>query len=61
MRKYYEDAKDNAAFDRCMDVMTQMLRKYGHQVLDRLDQDVLQAVEHSEDENQEQPLTIKAA
>ena len=61
MRKYYEDAKDNAAFDRCMDVMTQMLRKYGHQVLDRLDQDALQAMEHSEDEKQEQPLTIKAA
>ncbi len=34
MKKYYEDAKYNAAFVRCVDVMSQMLQKYGHQVLD---------------------------
>lgn len=33
MKKYYEDAKYNAAFVRCVDVMSQMLQKYGHQVL----------------------------
>ena len=33
MKKYYEEAKYNAAFDRCVDVMSQMLQKYGHQVL----------------------------
>ena len=27
MKKYYEDAKYNAAFVRCVDVMSQMLRK----------------------------------
>ena len=39
MKKYYEEAKYNAAFDRCVDVMSQMLQKYGHQVLDKLEQD----------------------
>ena len=50
MKKYYEEAKYNAAFDRCVDVMSQMLQKYGHQ-----------EVEHSEESNQAQLLTDKAA
>ena len=49
MKKYYEEAKYNAAFDRCVDVMSQMLQKYGHQVL------------CSKDDKQAQPLTDKAA
>ena len=49
MKKYYEEAKYNAAFDRCVDVMSQMLQKYGHQVLDKLEQDAPQGVEHSEE------------
>ena len=61
MKKYYEEAKYNAAFDRCVDVMSQMLQKYGHQVLDKLEQDAPQEVEHSEESNQAQPLTDKAA
>ena len=61
LKKYYEDAKYNAAFVRCVDVMSQMLQKYGHQVLDKLEQDALQKVEHSEERNQAQPLTNKAA
>ena len=61
MKKYYEEAKYNAAFDRCVDVMNQMLQKYGHQVLDKLEQDAPQEVEHSEESNQTQPLTDKAA
>ena len=55
MKKYYEEAKYNAAFDRCVDVMSQMLQKYGHQVLDKLEQDAPQGVEHSEESNQAQP------
>ena len=47
MKKYYEEAKYNAAFDRCVDVMSQMLQKYGHQVLDKLEQDTPQTVECS--------------
>ena len=61
MTKYYEEAKYNAAFDRCVDVMSQLLQKYGHQVLDKLEQDASQKVEHSEESNQAQPLTDKAA
>ena len=61
MKKYYEDAKYNAAFVRCVDVMSQMLQKYGHQVLDKLEQDVPQKVEHSEESNQTQPYSSKAA
>ena len=61
MKKYYEEAKYNAAFDRCVDVMTQLLQKYGHQVLDKLEQDAPQKVEHSEESNQVQSLTNKAA
>lgn len=61
MKKYYEDAKYNAAFDRCVDVMTQMLLKYGGQVLDKLDQDAPQKTEYSEERDQAQPLADKAA
>ena len=61
LKKYYEDAKYNAAFVRCVDVMSQMFQKYGHQVLDKLEQDAQQKVEHSEERNQAQPLTNKAA
>ena len=57
----YEEAKYNAAFDRCVDVMSQMLQKYGHQVLDKLEQDTPQTVECSKDDKQAQPLTDKAA
>ena len=28
-KKYYEDAKENAAFERCADVITSMILKYG--------------------------------
>ena len=59
MKKYYEEAKYNAAFDRCVDVMSQMLQKYGHQVLDKLEQDTPQTVECSKDDKQAQPLTDK--
>ena len=34
MKKYYDDPKDNAAFDRCIDVMTRLILKYGKQVLE---------------------------
>lgn len=34
MKKYYENANDNAAFIRCVDVLTQLMQKYGVQILD---------------------------
>ena len=27
-KKYYEDAKENAAFERCADVITSLILKY---------------------------------
>jgi len=45
LTKYYQEPKYNAAFDRCVDVIAQMLQKYGHQVLDKLDQNPLHTAE----------------
>ena len=28
-KKYYEDAKENAAFERCVNVVTTLILKYG--------------------------------
>lgn len=36
MKKYYEEAKYNAAFDRCVDVMARLLQKYGPQLLEQM-------------------------
>ena len=33
MKKYYDNAKDNAAFERCIDVMARLMQRYGPQVL----------------------------
>ena len=33
LKKYYDNAKDNAAFDRCIDVMAKLIQRYGPQVL----------------------------
>lgn len=35
LSKIYENAKDNAAFDRCVDVMAKLMLKYGSQVLEQ--------------------------
>ena len=35
LSKIYENAKDNAAFDRCVDVMARLMLKYGSQVLEQ--------------------------
>lgn len=35
MKKYYDNPKYNAAFDRCIDVMTQLMQKYGPQLLEK--------------------------
>lgn len=34
LSKIYDNAKDNAAFDRCVDVMARLMLKYGNQVLE---------------------------
>ena len=35
LSKIYDDPKYNAAFDRCIDVMTKLMLKYGKQVLEQ--------------------------
>lgn len=35
LSKIYENAKDNAAFDRCVDVMARLMLKYGNQILEQ--------------------------
>lgn len=35
MRRYYENATYNAAFERCIDIMTRMIQRYGGKVLER--------------------------
>ena len=40
MRKYYEDAKYNAAFERCIDVMARMVQRYGSQILEKKENQV---------------------
>ena len=61
MKKYYEEAKYNAAFDRCVDVMSRLLIKYGNQALEKLEQDASQVVECSQEDRTAQPLMDKAA
>lgn len=34
MEKYYTNAEYNATLDRCIDVMTKIILKYGNQVLE---------------------------
>ena len=36
LSKVYDDTKYNAAFDRCVDVMAQLLQKYGPQLLGQI-------------------------
>ena len=55
MQKYYEDTKYNAAFERCVDVMTQLIEKYGHQVLEQLEQDTPQTAKCPENDTQAKP------
>lgn len=38
MKKYYENASDNAAFVRCIDVMAGMMQKHGMQILKKTDE-----------------------
>lgn len=35
MTKYYDNPKYNAAFDRCIEVMVRLLKKYGPRLLEQ--------------------------
>ena len=49
MTKYYDDPKYNAAFERCIDVMTKLILKYGPQILERMDQESAQIADTYKD------------
>lgn len=34
-KRYFEDPKYDAAFDRCVDVMSRLILKYGPDIIDR--------------------------
>lgn len=44
MVRYYEDEKDNAAFDRWVDVMARLIQKHGGTVLRKTHQSVLTGI-----------------
>jgi hypothetical protein len=54
LSKIYNNPKYNAAFDRCIDVMTKLMLKYGDQVLE-------QHQETASASLQEQPDTKKSS
>ena len=35
MKKYYDDPQYNVAFERCVDVMTRLILKYGPAILEK--------------------------
>ena len=53
MTKYYDDPKHNAAFERCIDVMTKLILKYGPQILDRMNLESAQTADTYKDEKNE--------
>lgn len=38
MKKYYDEPKYNVAFERYMDVMVQLMKKYGPQLLEKIEE-----------------------
>ena len=39
--KNYDDPKDNLAFERCIEVMSRLMMKYGPGLLEKMDQEKL--------------------
>jgi hypothetical protein len=39
---YYDDPKYNIAFERCIDVMSRLIMKYGPALLDKMEQESLE-------------------
>ena len=44
MKRYYENQYYDAAFERCVDLLAQMLIKYGSKVLEQQQQKILNSV-----------------
>ncbi len=46
MTRYFEDDKDNVVFERCIDVMSRMLMKYGPQILQKHREQMASAISY---------------
>ena len=42
--KYYENPKDNIAFERCIDVMSRLMLKYGPALLEKIEREKREAI-----------------
>lgn len=61
MKKYYEDAGDNAAFERFVGVLCRIIQKYGKQVLESQNRHIEQMTDVSDEEKQNTMIEDKAA
>ena len=41
---YYKDSKDNIAFERCIEVMSRLMMKYGPALLEKMEREKLDAL-----------------
>ena len=48
---YYEDPKDNIAFERCIEVVSRLIMKYGPGLLEKMDQEKLKSLISAEIES----------
>ena len=48
---YYKDPKDNIAFERCIEVMSRLIMKYGPGLLEKMDQEKLKSLISAEIES----------
>lgn len=44
---YYDDPKDNTAFERCIDVMSRLMLKHGSDVLDKIEREKWEKVKEA--------------
>ena len=47
---YYDDPKDNTAFERCIDVMSRLILKYGPDMLEKIERKEMRDM-HCEETN----------
>ena len=45
---YYDDPKDNLAFERCIEVMSRLMMKYGPALLEKMEREKLDALIQAE-------------
>ena len=48
---YYEDPNDNIAFERCIEVMSRLIMKYGPGLLEKMDKEKLKSLISAEIES----------